>query len=222
MGSNVLFVVPARGGSKRLANKNMQIIDGYTLIAHAGGIANDFDGHHMITTDDMNYADEGVRNGLDHWYVRLPSLSDDYASSYEVWQDAFKEAETHYDTEFGLTVLLEPVCPLREVPDVERTISAALMYGLACTVTRAKTAPEKFLTQDSEGSVDISGITNSALLPSNYVLRNGAAYAATRDLILDLNDEGWKHAFPVSIERPLISIHSQFDLDLARFLWGAR
>ena len=60
----VLFLIPARGGSRRIPGKNLKLVAGIPLVAHAVRVARSAarivpDGPHavIVTTDDDGIAD---------------------------------------------------------------------------------------------------------------------------------------------------------------------
>ena len=76
---NILIVIPARGGSKRIPNKNLRPLAGRSLIAHTleaiGGSG--VSAPVILTTDSEAIADEGRRLGLQVPFLRPAHMADD-------------------------------------------------------------------------------------------------------------------------------------------------
>src|SRR4051812_18063008 len=63
----VLALIPARGGSKGLPGKNLKLLGGRSLIAHAAVAARESDvvDRIVLSTDAEDIATEGVREGIE-------------------------------------------------------------------------------------------------------------------------------------------------------------
>jgi CMP-N-acetylneuraminic acid synthetase len=112
--SQVLGIVPARGGSKGVPGKNVRLLAGRTLLdytasaASASGVLDRI----VLSTDSDEIADVGRRAGLEVPFMRPASLAQDDTPMLPVIQHAITAL-----TESGWTpdviVLLQPTSPLR-------------------------------------------------------------------------------------------------------------
>lgn len=115
----VLGLIPAKGGSTRLARKNLRELAGRSLLAWAAGAAKEsgiFD-RLIVSTEDEGVAQEARDLGLDVPFVRPPELARDPAGVAQVALhalDKMEELGEHYDT----IVSLLPTCPLRSAEDI--------------------------------------------------------------------------------------------------------
>ena len=85
-------VIPARGGSKRIPRKNIKLFHGLPIIAYAIKVAREseiFD-EIFVSTDDEEIAEVAVSFGATIPWMRPKALSDDYATTVSVMQDAVK------------------------------------------------------------------------------------------------------------------------------------
>ena len=228
----ILAVVPARCGSKGIAEKNLKVIAGFSLIAWAAKTLNNISwiDHSIISTDSQKYADEGVSSGLDAPFLRPPELSTDLSYSIDVWAHAWSMAEKIYDKQFDISLLIEPTSPLREPIDIEKTVNILIEgnYSTAITVSRnpAHFTPEKTLKIDNEGILKpyLDSEINFSLRQKipEYYYKNGICYAATRNAIMKDKEIFGNNCVGVVIERPVVNIDNKTELELAEFYLNKR
>ena len=111
-----LAVIPARGGSKGVPNKNIKELCGKELVTYTIKAALDskiFD-KVLVSTDSETIMDIAKKNGADTPFVRPSRLSGDYISSDEVIKHAieFYEGKGELYTE---VCKLQPTSPLRDM-----------------------------------------------------------------------------------------------------------
>ncbi len=112
--SEILFVIPARGGSKGLPGKNIKPLAGKPLIHYSIEYARLFttDGHICLSTDSNEISNCASEIGLSIPFVRPDELASDTATTFSVLQHAI-----NYFLEKNITykwlVLLQPTSPFR-------------------------------------------------------------------------------------------------------------
>lgn len=113
------FIIPARGGSKTVPDKNLQQVGGHTLLRWtvecARAVANREAGDQVVVnTDDDKIAD--IASGFAVEVYRRPAhLGSDHATMLDVVKNHVKDREAIDDV-----VLLYPTCPFRR-PETLRT-----------------------------------------------------------------------------------------------------
>ncbi len=227
-GRSVLAVVPARGGSKGIPRKNLRQIGGVSLVGRAARVARSLAwiDAAILSTDDAEIVDEGARHGLDVPFMRPEALSDDSARSAEVWRHAWVTAETYYGKRFDLSVLLEPTSPLRRPDDVERAVRTLVERGARAVATISRTpahyTPHKTLTVDARGVIGFYHPEGGRYGPRQdipaFYHRNGLCYATTREHLVDHGRILDCDAVAIVIDRHVVNIDDQFELDLAEWL----
>ncbi len=88
-------IIPARGGSKRIPNKNIKIFCGKPLIAYSIEVALEsklFD-KVIVTTDDEAIKQISEKYGAEVPFIRPKKLADDISSSGDAVQHAIKYLE---------------------------------------------------------------------------------------------------------------------------------
>ena len=121
---NVLYVIPARGGSKGIPYKNVKELDGKPLIYYSIDVARSLtaDEHICLSSDDDLILKVALDYGLNVPFKRPDHLATDHVGTYEVLLHAIQYYEgigRHYD----LIVLLQPTSPFRQKKHIEEAIA---------------------------------------------------------------------------------------------------
>ena len=194
-GRRVLVVVPARGGSKGVPLKNIHPLAGIPLIGHVGRIVGALGcvDRAVVSTDSDQVAAVAKDWGLDAPFVRPESLSGDFISDLAVLGHATETMEALDNARYDVIVMLQPTSPLRRPEDVAEVLRKLVQenWDAVWTVspTDIKYHPFKQVTLGSDGRleyVDPRGATVIARQQLQPVYhRNGAAYAFTRECLLE-------------------------------------
>ena len=133
---DVLAVIPARGGSKGVAKKNMRLLDNKPLIAYSVDYAKQSKNidHLIISTDDEDIARMGASLGVDIPFKRPAHLGSDNTSLIAVIQHAynhFKERNIVYDA----VLSLQPTSPFLHYETIDQVIEVWLQTGCESVVT---------------------------------------------------------------------------------------
>ena len=189
--SDILIIIPARGGSKRLPRKNVLPLAGKPLICWSieAALEAKLNARIMVTSDDeeilaiaRQYQSQGVIA-----YKRRDELATDTTSTADVLIDAVKVEQAAGHGPKTL-VLLQPTSPLRTAEDILAALEVYRDGGCEDTVVTVceldhPTAWVGTIGDDSrlEG-VDLSG-KRSQDYRKEYRL-NGAVYVATTDWLV--------------------------------------
>lgn len=120
----ILYVIPARGGSKGIPHKNIKLLNGKPLIYYSIDVARQLttDDHICVSTDDEEIINVVERYGLKVPFKRPDYLATDTATTNDVLLHAVNYYESkgiHYD----LLVLLQPTSPLRNATHVKDALN---------------------------------------------------------------------------------------------------
>jgi CMP-N-acetylneuraminic acid synthetase len=225
---SVLAVVPARGGSKGIAGKNLKAIRAQSLVARAArSIAeSEIVDRAVCSTDDPRIAGEAQRAGLDVPELRPAALATDDAKSVDVWRHAWLDIEQRDRRTYDLSILVEPTSPLRRPDDLQRTLAALLDSDARAAATVSRTpahfTPHKTLTVGEAGRIGFylpggARFARRQDIPT-YYHRNGVCYAARRDTVLARGTILEDDCVAVVLDRPLVNIDEPFDLEIAELL----
>jgi CMP-N-acetylneuraminic acid synthetase len=134
--AGVLGLVPARGGSKGVPNKNLRPLVGHTLLeyVHAAAAASGVVDRLVLSTDSEDIAAAGRRAGLDVPFMRPAALAQDDTPMLPVITHALDTlAATGWLPE--IVVLLQPTSPLRRAEHVRAAVDELRRTGADSVVT---------------------------------------------------------------------------------------
>lgn len=123
--TDVLFVIPARGGSARLPGKNLAAIAGIPLVGWAARTARlaarRIPGEHRVvcSTDARDIAEVAEAWGAEVPFLRAPELADDRATSAAVVIDVLDRT----GLQPRIVVLVQPTSPLIEPDDLVAAVT---------------------------------------------------------------------------------------------------
>lgn len=158
---NILYVIPARGGSKGVPGKNIKILGNKPLIHYSIDFARKFtdDSNICVSTDDDSIISCVKDCNFIVDFKRPKKISTDHASTIDVLIHAINYYESigrNYDT----VVLLQPTSPFRKIQDLKNMIDEwTLCLDLLVSVKENHDSPyfniyeendEGFLTKSKE------------------------------------------------------------------------
>lgn len=213
-----IVIIPARGGSKRLPNKNILLLDGIPLIAHSIIYAQKnaplIDAV-FVSTDDEKIKEIAIKYG-----AKVIDRPNELSGDLEPTVSALKHALEHInDSEIENIILLQPTNPLR---------SKNLLHE-AFNVYEENNCDSLFTV--SENNQKFGKIVSDKFVPLNYEIgqrsqdleplyfENGVLYISKAKVILN-NEIITKNAFPYRLNHVFskVDIDAQEDFDFAEYL----
>ena len=142
----ILALIPARGGSKGIKDKNIISLAGKPLIAYSIETAkcSKYIDDIVVTTDSEKIAEISKHYGASVPFIRPTELAADTSKTIDAVLHAIKTLKT-MGKEYDTLVLLQPTQPLRTYKDVDGAI-------------------EEYYKNDREGLVSVSCVNDSPLL----------------------------------------------------------
>ena len=223
-GRRVLAVVPARGGSKGVPDKNLRPVCGIPIVALAGQVAGqvaEID-RAVVSTDSDRIAEVAKGAGLDAPFVRPPELSGDLIGDVDVLVHALTATEGVDRCRYDIVVMLQPTSPLRTASEVRECLQLFVARD-ADSVWSVSPADKKYhplkqlsLQDGRLGYYDArgAGVIARQQLDQLYV-RNGVAYVLSRSCLLDRRTLLGEKAFACVTTAPHISIDTVEDFAVA-------
>jgi CMP-N-acetylneuraminic acid synthetase len=119
-----LFFVPARGGSKRIKNKNLIKINNKPLIKYTLDICKKFKNiKTVISTDNKSIKYYCVKKGFSNIHDRPKNFSKDSTSMIDVLLDYLNNLPKEKIKDFKYIILLQPTSPLRTYFNVKKCLN---------------------------------------------------------------------------------------------------
>jgi CMP-N,N'-diacetyllegionaminic acid synthase len=229
--SNVLGLIPARGGSKSIPGKNIAPVAGRPLLAYtcAAALASAKLTRVLLSTDDVEIARVGRNCGVEVPFLRPDELARDDTPSLAVAQHAVRWLIEHEKWTPEILVLLQPTSPLRQARHIDEALGVMAQTD-ADTVVSVIEVPHRFSPYSVMSLRDgrLENFWKDPLpfdrfrrqnLPVLYA-RNGPAVLATRTSVLleQNNFYGPRVAPYIMSQEESIDIDSPSDLELASWL----
>lgn len=120
-----IAIIPARGGSKRIPNKNIIDFNDKPMIAWSiiaakqSGLFTRI----LVSTDDPEIAEVAKSLGAEVPFLRQ-DFADDHATVSEATAAALQQAMEYWQEDYSLVVQLMANCPLRTSADIEAAVAS--------------------------------------------------------------------------------------------------
>ncbi len=221
----LLYLIPARGGSKGIPHKNIKLLNGKPLICYSIDLARILtdDENICVSTDDRGIVKIVENYGLPVPFIRPSELATDESGSEDVILHAIRYYERmgrHYDA----VVLLQPTSPFRRSLDVIECIKTfSKSNDMVVSVTVASSNPYyNCFELNSSGYLSISkgegNVIRRQNAPDVYEY-NGAVYVINIESLKKMHMHDFKKVGMFLMDR-LHSLDLDTDLDwsFAEFL----
>ncbi|GAB3170391.1 acylneuraminate cytidylyltransferase family protein [Telluribacter humicola] len=147
----VLAMIPARGGSKGLPDKNILSLAGHPLIAYSirAALTTPSVTRTIVSTDSPRIAEVALRYGAEVPFMRPDALAQDLSTDWEVFDHALRWLRDQQGYQPDLVVQLRPTSPVRQVTLLEKAIQRMAQEPKADSlriVTPAPVTPYKMWT----------------------------------------------------------------------------
>lgn len=230
------MIVPARGGSKGIPRKNLQLLGGKPLVAHAvaTGLAARSVDRVLCSTDDVQIAEAARAAGAEVPFLRPADLAADNSEDLPVFVHALEWLDAHDGWRPDIIVNLRPTSPLRLPSHVDAAIALLLRTGAASVkaISLARQHPHKMWLREPDGlmapflktpfRLERGPDVPRAQLEDVY-WQNGVVDVTRRTVILDQRRMiGDPVAGLVTEPADSIDIDTPLDLQLAQLLLDQR
>ena len=216
----VLGLIPARGGSKSIVNKNMVDLGGCPLIKWTIDAASKSTlSRVVVSTDDKEIADACRNFGVEVPFVRPDSLASDEAQSIDVVLHALDAL----DEQFDAVMLLQPTSPFRTHEDINMALTMNHDGSSVISVVPVDgTHPARMKFIENGFLVDPPFVEEVENMPRQNLrpmyIRNGAIYLTTVGDLKSRTFKGSKSRALIMPRSRSLNIDSEFDLLVARAL----
>ncbi|MGD2095807.1 MAG: acylneuraminate cytidylyltransferase family protein [Phycisphaerales bacterium] len=234
--AKIIAVIPARGGSKGIARKNIKPLDNKPLIYYAIELAQKAEGKgiildHIVSTDDREIASIAEQIGGNVPFLRPHKLATDDSPVIDAITHAVRWWEKSHQKVLHSVLLLQPTNPLTILKDIEDSTKHYLnnQPNAKCLISICDAQHVRLSTLYYKRRKFVEIITKN-IGPEirrqdlrKVYWRNGAVYMVRRDMLLEekkvIGDNPLFYEMPRSRS---ITIDDTFDWMLAELLMGRR
>jgi len=155
---NTVAIIPARGGSKRIARKNLKLFNGLPMIVWSIRAALDsglFD-QVVVSTDDQEIAEVARAHGAQVPFMRPPALADDFTGTAAVIVHAL-ETLLEQGQHFDYACCIYATAPLLQARYLEQGLQRLIQHpqkSYAFSVCGFAAVVQRALTVDAEGALE--------------------------------------------------------------------
>jgi CMP-N,N'-diacetyllegionaminic acid synthase len=216
--TEVLALIPARGGSKGLPRKNILGLDGKPVLAYSieTALAAETVTRTIVSTDDEEIAAVARAYGAEVPFLRPAELAQDDSLDVEVFEHALTRLERDERYRPDLVVHLRPTNPLRRPEDVDGAVRLMLEHPGADSlrsVSRPLQTPYKMWRMDGEYLVPLLGLEGvpdahsrpRQSLPEIW-WQNGYVDVVRPRTVLELHSTAGRHVLPFVVADPGVEI----------------
>lgn len=131
MEKNIISLIPARGGSKSIPQKNIRLLEGVPLLAYsiAASLQASKVYRTIVSTDSEEIAEQARAWGAEVPFIRPAQLAEDHTLDYPVFEHALRWLEQEEDYRAAIVVQLRPTSPFRPPGSVDEAIELLRRTG---------------------------------------------------------------------------------------------
>ena len=182
LSKRVLALIPARGGSKGIKDKNITLLAGKPLIAYTilAALKSKYIDKVVVTTDDERIAQVSLSYGAEVPFMRPSELAQDNSKTIDVVVHALNTLK-HSNEHFDAVVLLQPTQPLRNDKDIDAAIESFYESGRKSLVSISEVDDHPLLIRQIDESgrlkklLNVSSTCRRQDMPKYYRV-NGCIY----------------------------------------------
>lgn len=221
-GKKIIAIIPARGGSKGIKNKNIIDVNGKPLIYYSinAGLKSQYIDYVYVSTDSEQISQIALNYGAKVPFLRDESLATDTSKTIDAMIYSIQKLK-QLGLIFDYLVILQPTSPLRTEKEIDDAIEKLLEspYDSLVSVCHTKENPVLIRSIDNNGCL-VPILNQSSTVRrqdfKEYYKVNGAIYInkiSTIDNDTSLNDN--KYAYIMDDNKSL-DIDSLEDLELLK------
>ncbi len=220
----MIAIIPARGGSKGLPNKNMKIFNGRPMIQATIDAAKNSKlvNFVYVSTDDKEISDFSKSCGAESPFLRPKDLSEDDSLVNDTLKYMINKLETEHSKDCSSIVLLQPTSPLRTIEDIDNAITIFKNKNADSVISFVKSdhpiSWNKKLHKDGRVSLSENESFSNRQEHDETYYPNGAIYVLKKEMIMVEKFYSQKtYAYLMPRERS-VDIDDIFQFKLAEFL----
>lgn len=220
-----IIIIPARGGSQRLPNKNLKLLNNKPLISWTieAAVSSNIADTIIVNTDSNEIAKIALNSGAEVPFLRPVELATNTASTIDViihTLDFYKNQNIYFDN----VIILQPTSPLRNSTDIINAYKL-LNNNVDAVVSVCETEHSPLWSNTLPENLIMSNFIKPEVknlrsqdLPTYYRL-NGAIYIAKYQYLIKHNNFiGNNTKAYIMPQNRSIDIDKEYDFMLAEFI----
>lgn len=219
--NNIVAIIPARGGSKQIPNKNIVDFCGKPLIAWTilQCLNSKFISDVWVTSDSKKILNISEKYGAKT--IQRPSnISGDFASSESAWSHAVELIKESYDIDFVFAP--QVTSPIRETSDIDYAIEEMINSNADSLLSVVEIEDFFIWAHDEWGNPNSVNYDFRNRKPRQKIkkkyLENGSFYIFRPDLLKDRNRLGGKVILHKMEKYKMFQIDNEEDLKLSEVI----
>lgn len=191
---NIVGIIPARSGSRRIPDKNIKMLSGHPLIYYTirEALKAKTLNRVIFSTDSQRYADIAKSYGAEAPFLQPKEISGDDAGTTLVLIHCINYLENNESYPVDVVVTLEPTSPFRISKDIDDAVNKLLQTGAdsVVSVREISEPPHWMFKLDGDKMISFLNVDTSRFgrisrnqLPKLYI-PNGAVFVTRRDVVM--------------------------------------
>lgn len=227
-----LAIIPARGGSKSIKNKNIKLFNGKPLIAWTieQALSSNIS-KVVVSTDSKEIRDIALKYGAEVPYLRNKGLANDAIGIEPVIVDMLEHLKKYENYKPDCIALLLPTSPFRSVNDIDKSLeiykNKCITSVVSVTLATANNNPHWMLKNNNNKVVMFNGdelekmVSRRQDLPDYFIKNDFVFIINPKNLYLGRSNlyGGNVELMPISEDRIDIDINTSKDWNIAELLF---
>ena len=222
----ILGIIPARGGSKRLPRKNVNLLGGRPLIDYViktGGQC-DLINELIVSTDDKEIKQVALSCGVNVPFLRPKELAKDSSTTEEVIKHGILYIEKSFGHAVDVVVILQPTSPFTSISMINKCLELLINENWDTVVTvqevRKRCEWIGLLEKDQRFVQIINGENYFDLFEKKEYSPSGNVYVCKRNVIFEQNKVIGENTGAIVVpDKYAIDIDRLIDFQFAEYLF---
>ncbi|MEM1319462.1 MAG: acylneuraminate cytidylyltransferase [Bacteroidota bacterium] len=215
---NILFIIPARGGSKGIPRKNLRPLAHKPLISYSiqNALQSRYDGDVYVSSEDEEILHTALKFGA-KIHRRRNDLAGDAITLDPVIYHAYRSISQQEGKQYQLIVTLQPTSPLLQTESIDEALRTMIDQPEIDTIISATDDTHLTWGKNEQGYFpQYKARLNRQYLPPNFKETGG--FLITRDRIIEENNRiGPKVSLQILARNEAIDIDNFEDWNLCEY-----
>lgn len=222
--SEIFCLIPARGGSKRVKNKNIQIFKKKPLVWHTINFAKKLNNTHIVLSTDSKKIYHICLKFIKIDGLRPKRLASDLTTTFDVAKYELLKTEKKNNCKFRYILLLQPTVPFRRFLDIKKALKYIKNKKIDSVITIANVGsfhPERMKVLKNNKIFNFNNSKTENMKPLQLLkkvyIRSGSIYLIKRSAFFKYKSFVGRSCRGIIVkDKFAINIDTYNDLELAK------